>query len=85
MRTESQLRKAAVESAKAVLLEKAAARPEELVEGFLKNPHLLSGVRDIGDLFDVLLKNGMYDKLLQLANASTLPRNVRTILVTKLL
>lgn len=85
MKSVKSSRKVVIESAKNTLTEKAELEPVKLLEGFLMHPHLLSGVQDIGVIFDTLLAKGMYDKLVQLANQRTLPSRVRKILVGRLL
>lgn len=78
-------RKAAIDAAQSALLEKVRNNPEKVMEGLLKAPHLLYGIHDVDAIFDIMLEKGMYDKLVQLAGATSLPKAVRSILVSKLL
>lgn len=84
MQNEKSLRYAAVAAAKEAVISAAKNRPQDLMNGMLKNPHLLYGIQNIGEIFDILLEKGMNEQLNQLAGSVTLPKQARAILVAKL-
>lgn len=84
MQNEKSQRYAAVAAAKDAVISAAKNRPQDLMNGMLKNPHLLYGIQNIGEIFDILLEKGMGEQLNQLAGSVTLPKQARAILVAKL-
>lgn len=84
MQNEKSQRYAAVVAAKDAVISAAKNRPQDLMNGMLKNPHLLYGIQNIGEIFDILLEKGMSEQLNQLAGSVTLPKQARAILVAKL-
>lgn len=85
MMNEKSQRYAAVAAAKEAVISAANNRPQDLMNGMLKNPHLLYGIQNVGEVFDILLEKGMTDQLTQLAGSVSLPKQARSILVSKLL
>jgi len=84
MQNEKSQSYAAVAAAKDAVISAAKNRPQDLMNGMLKNPHLLYGIQNIGEIFDILLEKGMSEQLNQLAGSVTLPKQARAILVAKL-
>jgi hypothetical protein len=84
MQNEKSQRYAAVAAAKDAVISAAKNRPQDLMNGMLKHPHLLYGIQNVGEIFDILLEKGMTDQLNQLAGSVTLPKQARAILVAKL-
>lgn len=85
MQTEKSQRLLAVQAAKQAVIDAAKSQPEAFVKGMIKNPHLIYGIQDIADIFDILLSKGQHEQLTCLAGQVGVPKQARAILVAKLL